>query len=324
MFLQKLIFKAISASLLTAPLVAMAATGYPEKAVRIVVVYPAGGAVDPPARLLAQQLTDQLKQSFFVDNRPGAGGNIGTDAVVSASPDGYTLLITGPNITIAPALLPQTTHYDPNTSFTHIARILTMPTVIVVNKKSPFKSFPELLNYARLNPGKLTYGSPGTRSPSQLAMELILQMAGVSMLHVPYKGAAPAMTDVLGGQIDVLVTTAAGPMEHIKSGNLRALAISSAKREPQLPDVQSVAETLPGFDSATWIGLSGPKGMSAEVAGKLSAGVEEALKNPNVKARLLEGGTTPAYLNEAGLAAEIQAETKLYAQVIKDRGLTTN
>lgn len=300
---------------------AYAADNYPVRPVKIIVPYPAGGAVDPPARILAQQLSAQTGQQFVVENRPGAGGNIGVDAVVGAAPDGYTLLFSGPNVTIAPALMKETTRFNPKTSFTPIAQIVTVPTVVAVPAQSPFKSIADLVAGAKKSPDKISYASPGNGSPSHLAMELLKFKTGADIQHIPYKGTAPALVDVLGGQVGVIVSTLAGPIEHIRSGRLRGLGVTSTERAAELPEVPTIAETVSGFKLVTWLGLLGPRNMPPEVTAKLEAEISVAMKNPATIRRLRDAGTTPEFLGSIGMARHLESEADLYARLITDAKL---
>lgn len=300
---------------------AYSADTYPSRPVKIIVPYPAGGAVDPPARILAQQLSAQTGQQFVVENRPGAGGNIGVDAVVGAAPDGYTLLFSGPNVTIAPALMKETTRFNPKTSFTPIAQVVTVPTVVAVPAQSPFKSIAELVAGAKRNPRGIRYASPGNGSPSHLALELLKFKTSANIQHIPYKGTAPALVDVLGGQVDVIVSTLAGPIEHIRSGRLRGLGVTSMERAAELPNVPAIAETVPGFKVVTWLGVMGPRNMPPEVAAKLEAEISTAMKNPATIRRFRDAGTTPEFLGSIDLARHIESEADMYAQLITDAKL---
>lgn len=297
------------------------AADYPSRPVRIIVPYPAGGAVDPPARILADQLSLQTGQQFIVENRVGAGGNIGTDAVVAAAPDGYTLLFSGPNVTIAPSLMKETTHFDPGRSFTPIAQVVTVPTVIAVRSDSSIRSVAALIEQAKARPGALTYGSPGGGSPSQLAMELLKVRAGIDILHVPYKGTAPAVVDLVGGQVDLLVSTLAGPIGQIRAGRVRGIAVTSLTAADELPDVPPVSRTLPGFELVTWLGVLGPRNMPAELTRRLAAEIAKAVADPGVARRLRESGTTPDFQGPAPMAEHIRREADLYGRLVRDANL---
>ncbi|HYF17314.1 MAG TPA: tripartite tricarboxylate transporter substrate binding protein [Ramlibacter sp.] len=295
---------------------------YPDRPVRIVVPYPPGGGVDGPARLLAQQLAAQTSRSFIVENKPGAGGNIGVESVATAPPDGYTLLMSGPNITIAPALVRSTAKFDPLASFTHIGQVVTLSTVIAVKEESPHASLAALVAFARANPGKLTYGVPGTGSPSQLAMELFKRSANVDIRAVPYRGSANALTDLLGGTIDIVPTVASSVAGQIKAKKLRGLAVTSSQRDAQLPDVPTVAETVPGFEAVAWLGLSAPRGLPADVQSWLERQVSQAVRDPALVNTLRGSGMTPAWLDGRQMAAMIGAEADRYRKVIAEANIS--
>ena len=255
------------AAILLAVACAAPAQDYPDKTLRLVVAYPPGGPADIAARILTEQLSTQLPQRFMVDNRPGAGGIIGTEVVANAPPDGYTLLLSGNNIAIAQGLS-AAPRYDSTQSFVHVAQIATLPTGVFVSAQSPHVTFRDLVAYAKANPDKLTYASGGNGTPSHLAMEMLKRMAGIEVRHVPYKGTPPAVTDLIGGQVDMLVTSIAGPIEQVKAGRLKILAVSSPERLEQLPNVPAIAESLPGYAFETWLAISAPRGTAAAAAGR--------------------------------------------------------
>ena len=299
-----------------------AAQQYPDKVVRIVVPYPPGGPLDMLARVLAQQLQAQTSKPFIVDNKPGAGGNIGTDFVLASPADGYNLLLSGSHTTIAPSLYKGITRADPVGSFSHIARLVTMPTAIAVRENSPYMTLQDLIAAARARPGELTYGTPGSGSPSQIAMELIKRAAKVDVRVVPYKGSANAMTDLLAGQIDTVPSVVSGVAAHVKAGRLRALAVTSLQRDPMLPDVPTVAEMFPGFEVAAWLGISAPKGLPAEVASTLERQLRRALAEPGVATSLRGAGMNPAWLDGKPLTLRIEAESEQYSKVIREANLS--
>jgi tripartite-type tricarboxylate transporter receptor subunit TctC len=294
-----------------------AAQSYPDRPIRLVVAYPPGGPADIAARIVAEQLSQQLPQRMIVDNRPGAGGIIGTEIVVNAAADGYSVLLSGNNIAIAQALA-SAPRYDSTTSFVHVAQIATLPTGVFVSAQSPFTTFRELVAYAKANPDKLTYASGGNGTPSHLAMEMLKRTAGIQVRHIPYKGTPPAVTDLMGGQVDMLVTSIAGPMEQVKGGRLRILAVSSPERLLQLPEVPAIAETLPGFAFETWLAISAPKGTPPAVVQKLATEIERALADPGVVRRMNEAGLKASYLSPERTTARMATEQKAFAQVVKD------
>lgn len=299
---------------------AAAAQDHPDKPARLVVGYPPGGPADIAARIVADQLSAQLAQRVVIDNRPGAGGIIGTELVANAAPDGYTLLLSGNNIAIAQALA-STPRYDSTQSFVHIAQIAALPTGVFVGAQSPYATFRDLVAFAKANPDKLTYASGGSGTPSHLAMEMLKRSAGIQVRHIPYKGTAPAVTDLMGGQVDMLVTSIAGPMEQVKTGRLKILAVSSPERLDQLPQVPAIAESLPGYSFETWLAISAPRGTSTAIVQKLANEIERALKDPTVIKRMNDAGLKARYLPPDRTAARMSAEQKAFVQVIKDANI---
>jgi tripartite-type tricarboxylate transporter receptor subunit TctC len=290
---------------------------YPERTVRLVVAYPAGGPADIAARIVAEQVSTRLPHGIIVDNRPGAGGVIGTEVVANAAPDGYTLLLSGNNIAIAQALA-EAPRYDSVQSFTHIAQIAALPTGVFVSAASPHATFKDLVAYAKANPNKLTYASGGNGTPSHLAMEMLKRAAGIDVRHVPYKGTPPAVTDLLGGRVDMLVTSIAGPMEQVKAGRLKILAVSSPERLEQLPQVPTIAESVPGFSFETWLAISAPRNVPPAVVQKLAGEIERALKDPALIKRMNDAGLKASYLPPDKTTARMASEQKAFAQVVKD------
>ena len=302
---------------LAAAAVGAAAQDFPDKPPRLVVAYPPGGPADIAARIVAEQLSVQLPQRMVVDNRPGAGGIIGTEVVANAAPDGYTLLLSGNNIAIAQALS-AAPRYDSSQSFVHIAQIATLPTGVFVSAQSPFDTFRDLVAFARTNPDKLTYASGGNGTPSHLAMEMLKRNAGIHVRHIPYKGTPPAVTDLIGGQVDMLVTSIAGPIEQVKAGRLKILAVSSPERLDQLPQVPTIAETVPGYAFETWLAISAPRGTPPGVVQKLAAEIERALKDPAVVKRMTDAGLRASYLSPERTTARMSGDLRTFSQVIKD------
>jgi tripartite-type tricarboxylate transporter receptor subunit TctC len=299
---------------------AAVAQQYPDRPVRLVVGYPPGGPADIAARIVADQLSAQLPQRVVVDNRAGAGGIIGTELVANAPADGYTLLLSGNNIAIAQALA-SAPRYDSTQSFVHVAQIATLPTGVFVNAQSPHATFRDVVAFAKANPGKLAYASGGNGTPSHLAMEMLKRSAGIDVRHIAYKGTAPAITDLIGGQVDMLVTSIAGPMEQVKGGRLKILAVSSPERLDQLPQVPAIAESLPGFSFETWLALSAPHGTPSAVVQRLAGEVERALKDPALVKRMNDAGLKASYLPPDGTGARMSAELKTLSQVIKDANI---
>jgi tripartite-type tricarboxylate transporter receptor subunit TctC len=295
---------------------------WPVKPVRVIVPYPPGGPVDLSARLLAPKLQAALGQPFIVENKPGAGGNIGADFVAKSAPDGYTIGMGAiATHAINPALMPNVP-YDPIRDFTHLALVVQVPNVLVVNTDLPVKSVAELIAYAKARPGKLDFASGSTGSTGHLAGELFKHMTGTYMVHIPYKGAPAAVADLLAGRVHLMFDNLSSALPNVKAGKLRALAVTTLKRSTALPSLPTLDESgLKGFDMTTWWGLMGPAGMSPEVVQRLSAEILKAMDAPEVKERLramgMEGSSvrTPAQFT-----AFVESERKLYARLVKQSG----
>jgi tripartite-type tricarboxylate transporter receptor subunit TctC len=297
------------------------AQGYPSRPVRIVVGFAAGGPNDILARLMGQWLSERLGQPFVVENRPGAGSNIATEAVVRAPADGYTILLAGTTSAINATL------YDKlNFNFMHdiapVAGIMRVPNVMEVNPSVPVKTVPEFIAYAKANPGKISMASSGNGAPSHVAGELFKVMAGVNLVHVPYRGAGPALTDLLGGQVQVCFPPMPGSIEYIKSGRLRALAVTGATRSEVLPDIPTVSEFVAGYEASTWFGIGAPKNTPAEVVDTLNTEINAGLADAKLRARLSElGGGTILAGSPADFGKLIADETTKWAKVVKYVGL---
>lgn len=293
---------------------------YPNRPVRLVVGFPAGGTTDMIGRLTAKELSARLGQSFVVDNRPGATSNIGTALVARAAPDGYTLLLaTVSNTTNVTAY--RSLSFDIQKDFVPISGIAIVPNVLVVSSSSPFKTFDDYLNFARKNPGKLTFASASSGSSTHLAGELFKTMAKVNMLHVPYPGSAPAITDIMGGQVDSIFDNLPSALPHVTGGKLRALAVTSPARAPALPDTPTVAELgFPGFEAYSWQGLMAPKGTPVAVVQKLSSTVSEILTDPNVAAQIVRLGGASNRLNAEDFRKFVKTEIDKWGPIIKKSG----
>jgi tripartite-type tricarboxylate transporter receptor subunit TctC len=296
------------------------AQSYPSRPVRIIVGFAAGGGVDITARLIGQWLSDRLGQTFVIENRPGAGGNIGTEVVVNSPPDGYTLLLsTVPNAVNA-------TLYD-KLSFNFIrdtvpvGGIIRVPMAVLIHPSVPAKTIPEFIAYAKANPGKVNMASAGTGSAPHMAGELFNYMAGVKMIHVPYRGQGPALSDLLGGQVQVLFATTPGTTDFIKDGRLRALAITTASRVEVLPDLPPVGDFVPGYEASQWYGLAAPKGTPAELVGKLNAEIKAALVDPAMKKKLSDIGGEMLTSSPAEFGKMVAAETEKWGKVVKFAGM---
>ena len=298
----------------------VAAAGYPERPVHIIAGFSAGGGVDISARLIGQWLGARLGQSFIVENRPGAGGNIGTEAVVHASPDGYMLLLsTVPNAVNA-------TLYD-NLKFNFIrdiapvAGIIRVPMVILLHPSVPARTVPELIAYAKASPAKVNMASAGFGSAPHMAGELFNVMAGVSMAHVPYRGQAPALTDLIGGQVQLLFATTPGTSDYIATGKLRALAVTTASRIAMYPELPTIADSVPGYEASQWYGLSAPNNTPADVVATLNREINAAFADPGMKQRFADIGGEPLAGSPDAFGRLIAEETEKWARVVKSTGM---
>ena len=297
------------------------AQAYPNKPIRLIVPFPAGGATDILARALSQKFGEKIGQSVVVENRPGAGGTIGADAASKAAPDGYTLLLaTSSTHSIGPAINPKIP-YNAEADFTPLAYVASSPNIVVVANTLPVKSMRELIAYARKNPGKLNYASSGNGTIVHLTTEYFKAQSDTFILHIPYRGTALAIPDLVSGKVDVLFDSFVTSMPHVKDGKLRALAVTSARRSVLAPDLPTVAETLPGFDSITWFGLYGPKGMPLELAGKVNQAVNAALADADVKERFARLGAEPAGGSSQAFAAMVQTDNAKWKKIIAERKL---
>jgi tripartite-type tricarboxylate transporter receptor subunit TctC len=294
-----------------------AAQEWPAKPVRIIVPFPAGGSADLMPRAVAEKLAAKWRQPVIVDNRPGAAGNIGADAVFRADPDGYTLMSSPPPPLVINKLLYPRLTYDAD-EFVAITVIGAIPNVLLVNPQVPAASVAELIAYAKANPGKLNYASQGSGSTSHLTAELFKSMAGgLEIAHIPYKGTSPALTDLLAGQVDMMCDNLGVSLPQVRAGKLKALAVASRKRFPGLPDVPALAETLPGFESLAWFGIVAPPKTSPAIAEKVAVGVQEALKLPDVRKRLADLSAEPLGYGPAETAAFMRQESERWGAVIR-------
>jgi tripartite-type tricarboxylate transporter receptor subunit TctC len=293
---------------------------YPSRPVRMIVPFAPGGTSDILARLMGQWLSERLGQPFVIENRPGANSNIGTEAVVRAPSDGYTLLL----VTAAAAI--NATFYE-KLSFnfirdiTAVAGIVRVPSVMVVNPSVPATTVPEFIAYAKSKPGKTTMASAGKGAPSHLAGELFKTMAGVDMVHVPYRGGGPAVTDLIAGQVQVVFPTIVESIEYIRASRLRALAVTTATRSDALPDIPTVGEFLPGYEASGWFGIGAPKSTSSEVVDQLNKQINEGLADPKMKARLADLGGTVLPGSPADFGKHIAEETEKWAKVIRSANI---
>ena len=298
------------------------ADGYPNKTVTIVVPFTAGGSNDVLARTVGQKLSEYWKQPVIVENRPGAGGNLGTKLAAKAAPDGYTLLVVANNFVTNPHLYPDgRAGYDPVKEFVPVTKLGRVPFVLVVNPGVAAKSPQELVALAKAQPGKLSYGSAGVGTPHHLTGELFKSTAGIDMVHVPYKGALPVVTDLIGGQIQALFGVANSVLPHIKSGSLRALAVTGDRPAPYLPDVPTMASSgFKDFKSEVWIGLVAPAGTPSDVVAKIEEAARRALRDPGVKASLDAQGLEPTPSTPAALKALMNEDMAKWSKIIKETG----
>jgi tripartite-type tricarboxylate transporter receptor subunit TctC len=306
----------------TANAFAQTADSYPNRSITMVVAFPAAGTTDILARLIGQKLTDKFKQTVVVENRPGAGGNIGTAFVAKAAPDGYTIMMgTIGTQSINPSLYKKMP-YDAAKDFAPITRAAMVPNLLVVNKDAPFNTLPEMMAYDKANPGKLTYGSSGNGTTLHLSGELFNLMSGSKITHIPYKGSTPAVADLMGGQISMIFDNMPSVIQQVKSGRLKALAVTSAQRNPQLPEIPTIQEVgVVGYEVWSWFGLLAPAATPKSIVDKLNASIVDIIKQPDVQAKIIELGAVPVPETSAEFGAFIEAETLKWAKVIKEAGI---
>jgi tripartite-type tricarboxylate transporter receptor subunit TctC len=300
---------------------AATADNYPSRPVKIVVPFPAGGSNDIVARALAQKLSERTGQSFYVENRGGAGGNIGAEAVASADPDGYTLLLTAPPPLTINAALYKELRYDPANAFAPVALIASVPIVLAVNPSVEAKNVNELVALAKAKPGSLSFGSSGNGSTNHLAGELLKSMTGIDILHIPYKGAAPAMNDLVAGHIPMMFDNMPAVLAQVKGKSINAIAVAGAKRASAMPDVPTVAESgVPGLEASSWFGLVAPAKTPAPVLAKLEDDIAAILKMPDVQKRLDELGAEPGTVSGAAFGKFLADETTKWTKIIRESG----
>jgi tripartite-type tricarboxylate transporter receptor subunit TctC len=295
------------------------AQAYPTRPVRVMVGFAPGQAIDIVTRIIGQRLSDRLGQQFIIENRPGAGGNIATEVVARAPADGYTLLAIGSNNMIN-ATLYQKLNYDFIRDIAPVASVYRVPQVMEVNPSFPAKTVPEFIAYAKSHPGEISFASAGNGSVAHVTGELFKMMTGVNMLHVPYRGAPPALTDLIGGQVHVMFDNLPSSIEHIRAGRLRPLAVSSAARLQALPDIPTVGDFVPGFETSAWAGIGAPKDTPAEIINTLNREINAALADPAVQARITDLGGLVLALSPSAYARLIAQETDKWAKVIKFSG----
>lgn len=302
----------------------LAAQTWPSKPVRLIVPFPAGGATDILARALSQELGRKLGQSVVVDNKPGAGGTIGAQAGAQAAPDGYTLLLTTSSThSIGPAINPKIP-YNAETDFTPIAYVASSPQVILVPLSSPAKNLKEFIEYARQNPGRLNYASSGNGTISNLSTEIFKAQSGTFLVHIPYRGTGLSIADLVSGKVDVLFDSVVSGMPHVRDGKLRALAVTSLKRSALVPELPAVAELLPGFESVTWFGVYGPRGLPPEIVNRVNQAVNAALAEADLKDRFARLGAETTGGTPQAFAAVVRAESAKWKKVITERKITAD
>jgi len=296
------------------------AQSYPAKPVRLIIGYPPGGSADITARLTGQWLSERLGQPVVVESRPGAATNLATEAVVRAAPDGYTLLLVAPANAINATLYDKLS-FDFLRDIVPVAGIIRFPNVVVVNPSLPIKTIPDLIAYAKANPGKLNMASSGNGSTIHMSGELFKMLTGINMVHVPYRGGAPALTDLMGGQVHVMFDNIPTSAEHVKAGKLRGLAVTSAARSEVLPDLPTVADVLPGYEASAWYGLGAPKGTPEEIIDKVNKAMNAVLADPKSQARFKELGASLLPGSAADFGKLLAEETEKWGKVVKFAGV---
>jgi tripartite-type tricarboxylate transporter receptor subunit TctC len=296
------------------------ALAYPVKPIHFIVCFAAGGPNDITARLFSQYLSEHFNQQFIVENRPGAGGNIGMASALAAPPDGHTIVFVGPNNFINPSIYSNMS-FDFIRDSAPVAGTMKMTNILVVNPEFHIKTLREYVAYAKANPGKLNFGSGGVGTSPHMSGELLKSMTGIDIVHVPYRGTAPALVDVLGGQLHSAFDNLPGPIGHVRSGKLRALGVADTQRISQLPDVPAIAETVPGYEANVVYGIAMPKGTPPDVVAKFNAAVNTVLKNPKLQTRIDELGAAPMPMSPAEFSKLVVDQTDKWAKVIKTAGI---
>ena len=302
------------------PIGSAMAADYPTRSIKWVVGYPPGGATDIIARLIGVRLQEKLGQTVVIENKPGAGNNIATESVINAEPDGYTVLLVNPANYINTSLYANLKFNVPR-DIAPVASFNRVPNVMTVNKDVPAQTVAEFIAYVKANPGKVNLASSGNGTSVHLSGEMFMAMSGAKMTHVPYRGAAPALTDLIGGQVQVIFDNMPSVIQHIKSGTLRALAVTTAQRSPQLPDTPTVADTVPGYEASALFGMGAPKNTPKEIIAKLNATINEILAEPAIKAKLIELGGAPLIQTPEQFGKDIVAETEKWKKIVEGAGL---
>ncbi len=320
-------FKSCSCWFACAAMAAVAhaqAQDYPTRPIRMVVPFSAGGATDVPGRIVAQKLSESLGQQIVVDNRPGAGGVVGTETVATAQPDGYTILMTATPFAISVGLY-RKLPYHPVRDFTPVMQFGSAPNTLVTHTSLPVKSVQDLIALAKSQPGKIDWASSGSGGAQHLYGVMFTSMAGVNMVHIPYKGSGPATADLLGGQVKVGFPGIAISLPHHKAGRLRMLAVTSARRSPQAPDVPSIAEAgVPGYAATTWLGIAGPKGMPRPIVNRLHADITKALQSAEVRQAFANTGTDVVATTPEAFGALVAGEVEKWSRVVREAGVQAN
>jgi len=308
-------------AVLAFPLIALA-QAWPSKPIRLVVPYPPGGSTDLLARTIGQKVGEALGQQIIVDNRAGAGGMLGSEIVARSAPDGYTLLLgTGATHGLT-LLLSKAIPYDPVKDFTPIAAAVEVPIILCVSLQVPAATARELVDYAKKNPGKLAYGSSGTGSPHHLSGELLRQVAGIDVVHVPYKGAAPAVQDLIGSQIPMVFTTLSTALPHIKAGKIRAIGFVEAKRQPSVPEIPTIGESVPGYVMpASWLGFFAPAGLPDPILRRLNAEIVKAVQSPDVRAKLETAGMPVVGTGSEEFAKMVKDDIETFRRIVNAAGI---
>ncbi len=314
--------RALAAGLLLAGCIAARAQSYPDHVIRLVAPFPAGGLADVLARAVGDEMARSLGQPVIVENRAGAGGNVGAEYVAKAAPDGYTLMMASAGILTANQFLYAQMPFDPAAAFAPVAVVADMPMMVVVNPKVPAQSLADLVALARAAPGKLNFGAPGTGTTGHLGLAMLMHVAGVKITHVPYRGAAPAIQDLLAGQIDGVVDNPPTVISHIQDGRLRPLAVAATKRMALLPGLPTAAEAgLPGYEASSWFGIVAPAGTPAPVVARLHQDVVRALATPAMQARFAKLGARLVGNTPEEFAAQIRAERASWGEIIRAAGI---
>ena len=321
MRLKSTILHLALAALCLAPLAGAQAADYPTRPVHIIVGYPPGGSTDIVARLIGNWLSQRLGQQFIVENRAGAGNNIGTEQVTKAAPDGYTMLLVNPANAINTSLYKKL-NFNFLRDIDPVASVIQVPNVMEVNPNVPAKTVPEFIAYVKANPDKVNVASSGNGTSIHLSGELFKMMTGIKMTHVPYKGSAPMLTDLLAGQVQVTFDNLPSSIGHIKAGKLRALAVTTAKRSPELPDVPTVGESVPGYEASAFFGFGVPHGTPKEIVDKLNHEINEALKDPGMQKKLGDLGGIPVSGTPADFGKFLAAETAKWEKVVRAANLS--